>query len=72
MSTLPQSRFSSKCLLSERLTANIQPFLGLMESDYRRLRFTMDPLTEALFRQIHELLAKLYEAHVFPGEGRRS
>lgn len=69
MSKLHEPRVIGKCLLSEQLVANLQPTIGLMEADWRRLRFTMDPLTEALLRQAHELLAKLYEIHV---GGRRS
>lgn len=72
MSKLPESRCISKCLLSERLTANLQPFIGLIESDWRRIRSTIDPFTEVLLRQAHEALSKLHEAHVFPGAGRRS
>lgn len=72
MNKVPESRYLSKGLLSERLAANLQPFIGLIQSDWRRLRCTMDPLTEALFRQIYEASAKLYEIHVSPGEGRRS
>ena len=69
MRKLPESRVIGKCLLSEQLVANLQPTIRIMESDWRRLRFTMDPLTEALLRQAHELLATLYEIHV---GGRRS
>jgi hypothetical protein len=69
MSTLLESQFNNKCLLSEQLAANLQPFIGLLESDWQRLRFTMDPFTEALFRQVHEASAKLYETHVFMREG---
>jgi hypothetical protein len=72
MNPLPERRLSSNCVLSERLIANLQPVIGLIESDWCRLRCTMDLLTESFLRQIHERLAKWYEAHVYPGAGRRS
>jgi hypothetical protein len=72
MSKLPETGFISKCLLSEGFAANLQPFIDLMESDWRRIRSTMDPFTEVLFRQAHEALARIYEKHVWPREGRRS
>ena len=71
MSNLPESRCISKCRLSERLTTNLQPFIGLIESDWRRLSSSVDPFTEVCFRQAHDALAKLYEARVSSEEARR-
>lgn len=70
MGKVHESRCMSKCVLSERFVAHLQPFIRLMESDWHNFHSTMDPFTEALFRQAHEALAKLHEAHVWPGEGR--
>jgi hypothetical protein len=61
---------ASKCVLSERFAANLQPILGLIESEYRRTRYTMDVLTEAFLRQAHDALGKLAEMHVPSSEGR--
>ena len=66
---LHESRFDSKCRLSGRFAANLQPFIGLLESEWRCTRSTMDPYTEVLFRQAHDALGKLYERHVWPSDG---
>ncbi len=72
MTTLHEPRFAGKCIFSERWAANLQPFIGLLEAEWRGMRSTMDPLTEALFRQAHDALSRLYENHVCHNEGRRA